>query len=385
VYRRKDGRWEGRATVGMIGDRQARKSVYGKTRAEASEKLVALLARLKDGFGAPNDRMTVKQWVRRWTDQLDARLASRRMAYKTHVSYTQIARDYFLHPVVGLGRERLSTLNADRIQRWLDDLATQGVPAASVHHSLVVLRVALRAAQRADLIQRENPASLVSAPPYRRKKPKPFSGAGAADFLDAIREDRLYAMFLLDLTTALRPSELCGITWRAIDTEAKLLWVRQQLQREKGKGLVVNPTKTERSENPVPLTRVALRALERHKARMREERLALGTAWRGTDDPGAPDAYVFLSKTGRPLEGITALRAFKELLKATGTPDRSLYSGGRHSTATILRALGVPMPAIKDFLRHSRLATTEGYAAGDLAEQIAAAEKLDELLEARLG
>jgi len=38
-----------------------------------------------------------------------------------------------------------------------------------------------------------------------------FDGEDAGIFLRSIRGDRLYAWFLLDFTTGLRPGELCGI------------------------------------------------------------------------------------------------------------------------------------------------------------------------------
>lgn len=65
-------------------------------------------------------------------------------------------------------------------------------------------------------------------------------------------------------------------------------------------------------------------------------------------------------------------------------PDRTLHAGGRHTTASILRHLGVPMPVIKDYLRHTKLSTTELYAHGDRAELLSAADKLDELLGSHL-
>ena len=39
VYQRKDGRWAGRVTTGYEDGKQHRKWVYGRTRADAMEKL----------------------------------------------------------------------------------------------------------------------------------------------------------------------------------------------------------------------------------------------------------------------------------------------------------------------------------------------------------
>jgi integrase len=384
VYKRADGRWEARVTVRMVGKRQIRKSAYAQTRAEVVAKKRDLEAKIKAGRLVLDERTTLGQWRARWQELIDEAHAAGRRAYKTHVSYSQVSRDYIGHADVGLDAERLMTLDADRVQLWMDDLAKAGVQPATVKYALDVLRIMLRAAKRAKLLPGDDPSRLVSAPRWRKRKAKPFSGEIAGDFLVAIRQDRLYAWFLLDLTTGLRRGECCGVTWRAIEGKTRLLWPLQQVQRQTGKGIVVKPTKTERSENPVPLAQFVLRALEAHKGRMREERLAMGPEWKGADDPGAPDAFVFVSQVGTILDPDNVWRHFKQLLRDTGMPDRTLHAGGRHTTGAILRALGVPMPVIKDFLRHSKEAMTQLYAQGNMTELLAAADKLDELLGERL-
>lgn len=389
VYQREsDGRWVGVAEVPGSGrGRRLRKHVYGRTRAEAARKLLDVQHRLAAGLPPPDDRLTVALWLDRWAGDPDAAPGSPdaagqigRLAYKTQVSYRQVVRDY-LRPDWALGSVRLTALNPDRVQRWLDDLAERDVPPPTIKYSLDILRIALKAAMRADLIVRTNPASLVQAPRWRRRKAKPFTATEAVGFIGAIRGHRLYPLIVLALTAALRRGELLGLTWGNIDLDNGMLHVTQQRQRVTGQGLVTVPTKTERSEAPVALAGVTVRALQAHRATLIEERLRLGDEWRGSADPVAKDAFVFVSETGAPLDPDNVYRTFKGMLRTARLDDRRLHDS-RHTTASLLAALGVPPAVAADVLRHSKKATTlEVYTHSDLRQQREAASKLDELLK----
>jgi integrase len=267
----------------------------------------------------------------------------------------------------------------------LDDLADRGVRPPTVKYTLDILRITLRAAQRADLIQRENPASIVRAPTFRRRKAQPFTALEAQAFLGAVREDRLHALWALGLTAALRRGELLGLQWGDVQLERRRILIARQLQRQKGKGLVAKVVKRERSEAPVVLTALAVRAVEAHRARLSEERLAAGPEWRGSDDPLAPDAYVFVTELGSALDPDATYRRFAALLKEAGLPAHRMHDM-RHTTATLLHALNVPAAVARDVLRHTDIKTTLGiYTASDERQQLQAADGLDELLGGALG
>lgn len=376
VYRRdSDGRWVGVAWVpGSSRSRPVRKYVYAKTRAEAARKLLDVQAHLAAGLPPADDRMTVGMWLDRWDAQIE------RKAYKTQVSYRQVVRDY-LRPDWALGTVRLTALNPDRVQQWLDDLGDRDVPPPTVKYSLDILRIALKAAMRADLIVRANPASLVQAPRWRKRKAKPFTATEATGFLGAVREHRLYPLVVLALTAALRRGELLGLTWGNVDLDGGVLHVTQQLQRVTGHGLVASPTKTERSEAPVALAGITVRALQAHRAALIEERFAAGEEWRGSSDPVAAGAFVFVSEVGTRLDPDNVYRTFKGMLRTAGLDDRRLHDS-RHTTASLLAALGVPPAVAADVLRHSRVTTTLNvYTQADLRQQREAAAKLDHLLK----
>ena len=373
VYQRaSDGRWVGVATVSLTGGRQQRKSVYGKTRAEAARKLIRLQARLQAGLPVPDDQLTVGDWLDRWLDARSAHLAP-----KTLTSYRQVVGDY-LRPEIG--NVRLTRLNPERVQRMLDDLAARGVRPPTVKYALDVLRIGLRAAMMADLIQRENPASVVKAPSFRRRKAAPFTALEAQAFIASVRQDRLHALIVLAMTAALRRGELLGLQWGDVLLDKRRIRLARQLQRQKGYGLVTRAVKTERSEAPVVLTALAVRALQAHRATLSEERLHAGPAWRGSGDPVANDAFVFVSELGMPLDPDNVYRHFQQLLRDAGMPAHRMHDM-RHTTATLLQVLGTPPRVAQEMLRHSDVKTTLGvYTHADEQQQLKAADGLDEML-----
>jgi len=368
IYQRaSDGRWVA-ALRWPTGERKRR---YARTQKEALRELEELKADRRAGHPPPDDRLTVGAWLDHWLEHRVSKLT-----YNTRTSYEQVVRDY-VRP--GLGRQRLLQLKVAHVEAWMDDLIEQGTPLPTVKYSLIVLRIALKAAMRADILMR-SAAALVEPPTYRKRKGKPLSKGEAINLLSVIRQHRLFALIVLALTTALRRGEMLGLQWQDIHTDDGCLWVQRQLQRQTGAGIVEVPVKTERSESPVALTALFVRALQAHRGRLIEERIAAGPAWLGAQNPIAPNAFVFVSERGTKLDGDNAWRSWRTMLEDAGIQHRRLHDS-RHTTATILDALGVPPEVIQSILRHSKLATTMGvYVHSDLSRQREAVAQLDELL-----
>ncbi|MCG8626179.1 MAG: site-specific integrase, partial [Proteobacteria bacterium] len=47
IYKRKDGRWCAQVSLGIVNGKKKRKSVYGKTRKEVSDRMRAIQADLQ--------------------------------------------------------------------------------------------------------------------------------------------------------------------------------------------------------------------------------------------------------------------------------------------------------------------------------------------------
>jgi integrase len=95
----------------------------------------------------------------------------------------------------------------------------------------------------------------------------------------------------------------------------------------------------------------AVDVLRAHRKRQAEERLVVGPAWQDHN-------LVFCKTVGGPLEHTNVERlGFAPLVKRAGVP-LIRFHDIRHSAATDLLAVGVPVEVVSRMLGHSDIATT---------------------------
>jgi integrase len=147
-----------------------------------------------------------------------------------------------------------------------------------------------------------------------------------------------------------RPLSWTPTAPQAPEALARVLRVRQALQRQRGDGLVFTVPKTARSRRTVPLPPQLVHALEEHKEQQEKERVAAGSLWR--DSP-----CVFTTPIGTPVDPRNDYREFKKLLGKAGLPPVRLHDL-RHTAASLLIAQGVPARVVMEILGHSQIALT---------------------------
>jgi integrase len=145
-------------------------------------------------------------------------------------------------------------------------------------------------------------------------------------FLEAAREDRLEALYVLAIHCGLRQGELLGLRWEDVDLEEETLQVRRTLTLTKGGPSLVTP-KTPRSRRTVRLTVGAVEALKRRSERQLRDMVKANTLHQ---DQGLVFASVFDSPLNRHNLGY---RSFKPLLKRAVLPDIRFHDL-RHTCAT---------------------------------------------------
>ncbi len=280
IRKRKDGRWEGRYTV-QTADGAKQKTVYGKTRKEVSEKLVAAMASRNRGIVVDDKNLKVGEYLDNWLKD----------AVRGTVKESTFSRDEYLvnnHIKPALGRIKLKNLNAMRLQGLYRDLLDSGLSGSTVqkvHH-------ALSQAVKWDLIHR-NPADAAKAPAPSTKEKHPLSAPEARRLLEAARGDRLEALYVLAVHTGMRRGELLGLKWEDVDLDAATLRVRRALTRtENGRKLALGEPKTKKSRRTVRLTPRAVETLKGHRAQQAAERLrpAASTGTRASSSPGSAGA-----------------------------------------------------------------------------------------------
>jgi integrase len=196
-----------------------------------------------------------------------------------------------------------------------------------------------------------NVARLAEPPRVPRREVRPLSPVEARRFLDAIRADRLEALYLVALGIGLRQGEILGLAWSDIDFEGATVTVRHALQRIDGRLELVEP-KSATSLRVVALPGIVLDALRAHRTRQLEDRLLAGSRWR--DDPRG---LVFTTTVGTPMDGIAVTRRFQAVLAGAGLR-RQRFHDLRHACASLLLARGVAPRVVMETLGHSQMSLT---------------------------
>jgi integrase len=221
----------------------------------------------------------------------------------------------------------------------------------------------------------KNVASLVKVPKPRRRKIKPRSVAEAGRFLAdcAARDDHLFAAWMLVLYLGLRRGEALGLTWKSVDFDTGEIYVDHQIQRAGGQ-ILHRETKTEDSDDFLPLPSLCLKALRMSRAQQIGDRKAAGELWQGNRD------LIFTTKYGTPIEPGNLTRMFALRARRAGVRVIPLRNT-RHTCSSLLVALKVHPKVAQRILRHSQIPMTmEVYAEASEEEVRAAIGKLSDAM-----
>lgn len=338
IRHRSDGRWEATTTLGAL-----RKSFYGKTRREVTEKLRAAQREYEQSQFVGDTRQTVDQYMTSWLeskqpDVKDSTLRIYQGIINTHIT-----------PVIG--KVKLSALTAQHIQQVVTVALASGLKGQSAGNMYGVLHQALNAAERLGLIARDVSAR-VGRPHGKRHEMQPMSPEEANRFLDTSRGHWLEPLFRLALSTGMRQGELLGLTWRDVDLDGQRLSVVSTLSYRKGEPLYTTP-KTTRSRRRIALAPEMALALRAHRHQQRAWRLRAGPAWQG-------DRYdaVFSDELGFPLRPGRLVLNFKKLLVAAALPRSIRFHDLRHTCATLLLSRGVHPKIVSEMLGHANISLT---------------------------
>ena len=365
IARRADGRWMGRFYAWTTAGTRKRITVYGRTRQQVTERMREAQERNRQGIPVPDQAWKLADWLDYWLEHVV--LPNRRRA--TYALYEMVARTN-LKPA--LGKYPLTRLSAARVQAFLNAELAAGQSIRRVQIMRTVLSSALTRAMREELVVR-NVARLAELPTWERKPITPWTAAEARAFLDAARDDPLYPAFILLLVYGLRRGEVLGLRWRDIDGEDGEIRIRQQIHRARGL-LQLGPIKTAAGRRDLPLLPLAADVLAIRAQVQEADRQVFGPAWE------ARYGLVFTTRTGRPVEPRNLVRSFHRICSTHGLRPIAVHHL-RHTTATLLKNLGVPARDVQIILGHSRLALTlEIYTHEDRQAQRDALKRLSDAL-----
>ena len=340
IYKRKDGRWEGRYIVGRKPNGQAKyASVYGKGYLDVKEKLDK---RKGDRFRAlPSCQLTVKLMLEMWL--------SLRLTDIKESSYQRYKVVIEKHILPYLGKIRIQNLTAEILSDYLKELMKTGrldgkggLAEKTVNDIVSILKSALKQVGRKYAVD----GSLfdVKTPAVRTKRVETLGDWECEVFSRSVLQnpDLSGAAYLLALNFGLRLGEFCGLRWSDVSFQEKTLTVSRTVLRLKNglrTELTVQTPKTETSMRTIPLTAEFLSLL----AKLRDK---------------APDeAYILTGRRTLPMEPRTLQYRFQAFLQANGLK-RHTFHALRHTFSTRAIERGIDAKTLSELLGHRNVKTT---------------------------
>lgn len=346
-----EGTWVGQITVGYDPrtGKPLRKTFYGKTRKEVVDKIAETLLEVRSGTYVEPTQTTFGEWLDRWLT-----------AYKkpqlkpgTYESYETLIR---VHIKPALGEIPMAKLQANMLQSFYNQKLEKGrahgeggLSTRSVRYLHAIIREALQQAVKEGLLAR-NVADATSPPTVKNKQMRPLTEEELQAFFAVAKEDRLFAAYVLAVTTGLRRGELLGLCWDCVDLEHGVITVRRQLMALKSGLVLEETTKTKSGRRSITLTDDAIRELKAYRKRQAQEKLLLGEAYQD-------NGLVFCKEDGTPLRPEEFTRRFQRWLEKAGLPKARLHDL-RHTHASLLLARGVHPKIVQERLGHSSITIT---------------------------
>ena len=358
IYKRKDGRYEGRYVIGKTPSGRTRFGyVYARQYAEVRALLLQRKAeRLEADRPAYAYRGTLADWMEHWME--DELIGSvKESSWQTYRNL--LTR----HLLPRLGGYALTQLTPKVIHSFVDELESTGLAENTIRGVYRLLSSAMRYALDEGVI-RKNPCRRIHIQHREHGEQRVLNRLEQEKLRQAADGSRDLPA-LLSLYTGMRLGEICALKWMDIDWERGTITVRRTVQRIAGKGaesssrrtlLMIGTPKSHRSCRIIPVPEFILALLREKLQSCREAEYVFGKASAAADPRTIQRRFSRLAKK----------------LELSGAHFHTL----RHTFATRLLELGVDVKTVSALLGHSSARTTLDFYAHSLNEQQRAAVAL---------
>ena len=333
IYKRKDGRWEGRYKAGYDENGRTKyRSVYGKTYQAVKEQLAAV--RTESAVYQKSGKLTVKELFEEFMSAVKLRVKE-----STYANYRMKADRHILPEFGGIRFERLTT---KMLHAFIQNKLNSGLSAKYVSDIVIVFKSMAKYISMVHGFQ--NPIANAVLPKTQKKELHLFSTEQQRTLCGYLvkNQNATSLCVLLSLYTGLRVGEVCSLCWSDIDFDKSILTVSRTVQRiqsgEKGHAtrLMISTPKSRASVRSIPVPAFLMDMLKQMK-----------------NNP----AWYVLSGSTSITEPRTMQYRFKAILKKAGLPSLN-YHSLRHIFATNCIKAGFDIKTLSELLGHTTVETT---------------------------
>lgn len=287
--------------------------------------------------------ITLGQWLTYWLEQM---IQPSRTASTTH-GYSMMIKN---HISPALGHIPLRKLTTAQIQQYLNRKMVEGLSPNTVRKHYTLMHNAIQHAVRQELLAR-NPTDNVIPPSLSQPTHHYYDSDTMAALFKLLEGTSMEPVVKLAGYLGLRRSEICGLKWKHVDREEKIITIVETRTTVNGRP-VDKPTKTRSS-----IRRLGYQGIkdlddviERLWAKRQSEMAALGDAYTDGD-------YVLCHDGGLPYQADYLSNRLQRIMSKSDMPYVTLH-GLRHSFASIANSRNVSIFGISKALGHSTTNTT---------------------------
>ncbi|MEI5992819.1 tyrosine-type recombinase/integrase [Candidatus Enterococcus mansonii] len=360
IYKRKDGRWEGRYPKGRKSDGSLHYGyIYSKSYKLVREQLIEKKANWKLSHQLQGNDFagTFGHWADIWLNKL----MIDRLKPSTHTSYSN---KFHVHILPYLGNISLKKITAANVDHFVQEISTKLRPS-SVHVIFRLLKSCISAAKERGYIY-INPCEQTILPRSRKRKVRALTRQEQQAVEKESRKSSKGLPILLALETGMRIGEICALKWSDIDFCSSTLQVSRTKQRVRNTystnartRLIETEPKTTAADRVIPLSdKVKYLLMEEYKR--------------------SNSIYV-VSNGSRSVEPRTLNYRFEKIKRDIGLTHVSFHSL-RHTFATRCVELGGNIASISALLGHTSIKLTlDTYTSSFFEEQQSTIKKLEQL------
>lgn len=342
IYKRKDGRWEGRYIRTYEGSRARYGYIYGKSYGDVRKKLIEKKAEAsarKEGKDVEDDLfMNISE---RWLDS-----CKNTCKESTIIKYRNLL-EYYIKPYIG--NNRMSTVRTHMVTNMMLELSccggrkSNGLSVKTIADLTSIMR-RIRKFALAHHYWLDFEVEEIRLRKESREL-RIFDHKEQQILCEFLINNKClcHAGMLICLYTGIRIGELCALKWEDISLEKKTLHIQKTMlriqtedEKQKTKVIITSP-KSLSSVRTIPVQDMLVEYLARFEEK--------------------PGAYLLTGSEEKYVEPRTMQNRFKSVLKKCGVHSANFHAL-RHTFATRCVEAGFDIKSLSEILGHSSVNIT---------------------------